>query len=245
MSLASEIFTAEQIDELYKAGFAIVRRPTDPLEVPAVLIHPDWSYQWNLAKPDEGVKDIPQGWVKVNYEDHPGWFAPDWKLGPVTVQGMVLCKKRKDQVEAFQIETKRKSLQLLEGWADRFGMFTGGATVLQTDGEDVIRTEVAAGKGVTTKTETYERPTTKTVELVSKIPMDMVEYIDAIFAERDAIRDKTVRADRTLDPDSVITRDFYAEIERDKGAPWWPTLNAIILPYAIEAVRHRLKESAS
>ena len=95
------------------------------------------------------------------------------------------------------------------------------------------------------KIETYERPTTKTVEMVSKVPKDMLEHIDAIFTERDAIRDRTVRADRTLDPDSVITRDFYNEIERDKGAPWWPTLNAIILPYAIEAVRHRLKESTS
>ena len=73
----------------------------------------------------------------------------------------------------------------------------------------------------------------------------MIGHIDAIFAERDRIRDMTVRSDRTLDPNSVITRDFYAEIERDKGAPWWPTLNAIILPYAIEAVRHKLKESES
>ena len=237
MSLLSDILSTEQIDELYAAGFAVIPRGGDPFEIPPALIKPDWVYQWN-ERPSEG-------WHWVKHEEHPGWFAPPGTSGPIVVSRLGLFRKLKTEVEEFHRENRKKVTDQLEAWSDRFGMFTGGATVLQTDGEEVVRTNVVAGKGVDVKIETYERPTTKTVEMVSKVPKDMLEHIDAIFAERDAIRDRTVRADRTLDPDSVITRDFYNEIERDKGAPWWPTLNAIILPYAIEAVRHRLKESTS
>lgn len=231
MSLLTELVSQTIIDELYKAGYSILPPRLDPFYFPESLIPGGWVYQWNV------VDDFTVDWEQVYCEDHPGWFAPPGSLGRVVRHGMVLCKKRKDQVDNTPAHSRKRSQQQLEAWADRFGAFTGGATMLQTNGEEVQRTTVTAGKGVETKVETYERPATKTVELISKIPKDMLQYIDQIFAERDRIRDETVLPDRSLLPGSAISDAFYAAIERDKGAPWYPTLNAIILPYAIENVR--------
>lgn len=228
MSLLSEILSAEQIDELYRSGFAIIPRHDDPFELPAELIKPDWSYRWN----SHGI----EGWYAVQYQDHPGWFAPPDDVGPVRVHGNYLCRKLKEEVQEFHRKNRRATEKLVEDWADRFGMFEGGATTLQTDGEEVVRTEITAGNGVEAKLETFERPVTKTVELTTKIPRDMLAYIDQIFAERDRIRDEIVQPDRTL-REHEITSKFYDAIENDRGAPWWPTLHAIILPYAIENVR--------
>lgn len=230
MSLLSEILSAEQIDELYRSGFAIIPRHNDPFELPAALIRPDWSYQWFT----DG--EYPKGWKAIAYQDHPGWFAPPDKEGLVVVRGMRLFRKLKAEVEEFHRQNKRKAEKLVEDWADKYGAFVGGATTLQTDGEEVVRTDIVAGKGVKVRTESFESPTTKTVELTTKIPKDMLAYIDQIFAERDRIRDDIVQPDRTL-REHEITSKFYDAIENDRGAPWWPTLHAIILPYAIENVR--------
>lgn len=237
MSLLSEILTAEQIDELYKDGFRILPPAVDPFEIPAALIKPDWAYQWN--------KDASEGWYWVRHEDHPGWFAPPGTTGPVVMRGtgLGLFRKHKDKVDNTPEHSRKRSRAQLENWADKFGMFTGGATMLQTDGEEVIRTDIVAGKGVDTKVETFERPQTKTVELVSKLPKDMIQHIDVVFAVRDRIIGEiTHEVDgrqylRYPVENREIVDKFYAAIGDDKGAPWWPTLMAIVLPYAIAEVR--------
>ncbi len=234
MSLLSEILDAEKIDELYKCGFVIIERG-DPFDIPAALIKPDWSYQWFT----DG--EHPKGWKAVAYQDHPGWFAPPDKQGLVVVKGNRLFRKLKAEVEEFHRQNKRKAEKLVEDWAEKNGAFFGGASILRTDGEEAVRTVVTAGKGVETRVETFEHPSTKTVELVSHIPKDMIPYIEEVFIERDRIRDQMVRPDHTLDPAHVLTDAFYAAIDQDKGAPWWPTLNAIILPLAIETVRGILR----
>lgn len=231
MSTLTELMGRAILDHLYEAGYSILPPRQDPFEIPAAIIPSGWAYQWFT----DG--EHPKGWKAVAYQDHPGWFAPPDKEGLVVLRGNRLFRKRQDQVDNTPEFSRKRSQQQLEAWADRFGAFTGGATMLQTNGEEVQRTTVTAGKGVETKIESFERPDTKTVELVSKIPQDMLQYIDHIFAERDRIRDEIVLPDRSLLPDHAISGEFYAAIERDKGAPWWPTLNAIILPYAIENVR--------
>lgn len=231
MTDIAEILTDHQLEELYRSGYRVVPVGTDPFEIPAALIKPDWSYQWF---PDG---EHPKGWKGVAYQAHPGWFAPPDKEGLVVVQGMRLFRKLKTEVEEFHRQNQRKAEKLVEDWADKFGMFTGGATVLQGHGEEVIRTDVVAGKGAKVKVETYERPKTGTVELVSHIPKDMIPHVEAIFEERDRLISEVVLPDRSLLPGSAISEQFYTAIERDKGAPWWPTLMAIVLPYAIENVR--------
>ncbi len=91
MSLLSEILTAEQLDELYRAGFRILPPAVDPFEIPAALLKPDWAYQWN--------EQANEGWHWVKYEDHPGWFAPPGEIGPVVLKGLGLFRKHKDKVD--------------------------------------------------------------------------------------------------------------------------------------------------
>lgn len=237
MSLLSEILSADQLDELYRSGFAVIPRHDDPFELPAAQIKPDWSYQWSAS----GI----EGWYAVQHQDHPGWFAPPGTTGPVRVHGNYLCRKLKSEVEEFHRKNRRKAEKLVEDWADKYGAFVGGATTLQTDGEEVVRTSIVAGKGVKVNTEKFERPATKTVELTTKIPKDMLAYIDPIFAERDRIvaeliteEDGLPRWREDLAPQyQPIAKRFWEAVGADKAAPWWPTLHAIILPYAIDNVR--------
>lgn len=217
---------------LWDLGFRITtRNVVDPFDIHPSIVPGGWSYQWN-------TESAAVGWELVYHHEHPGYFAPlGTEDGPVVVGGLYLVKKKGDAAGEERKHAVRRSHEQLEGWADRFGMFTGGATMLQTDGEEVVRTEIAAGKGVEVKRETFERPATKTVDLTSKIPRDMVAYIDQIFAERDRLVGEIVQPDQTLLLGHEITDRFYDVIENDKAAPWWPTLHAIILPYAIDNVR--------
>lgn len=227
------------VQALWDAGLSVVpRRGGDQFEIHPSLVPGGWSYQWNTT-PAEG------DWRAVSHEDHPGIFAPLGASGPINLDGLWLVKKKGDIAEQVRREQVQKSRERLESWADRFGMFTGGATMLQTDGEEVVRTEIAAGKGVEVKRETFERPATKTVELTTKIPKDMLAYIDQIFAERDRIVGELLveedgrprwRDDATPKSQAII-RQFWEAVRVDMGAPWWPTLHAIILPYAIDNVR--------
>src|SRR5438132_5865414 len=115
MSLLSEILSAEQIDELCSAGYRIIPRGSDPFEIPAALIRPDWSYQWNM----EAI----EGWHWVHYEDHPGLFAPPDTIGPVVMRGtgLGLFRKLKAEVDEFHRQNRMKAQKQLEDWADRFG----------------------------------------------------------------------------------------------------------------------------
>lgn len=239
MSEASEEFFRSVIVTLWDMGYSVVpRNMRDPFEILPALIPGGWSYQWN-SEPASG------DWSPVLHESHPGIFAPLGESGPITFGCLWLVKKKGDLAEEMRREQVKKSREQLERWADRFGMFTGGATTLQTDGEEVVRTDIVAGKGVEVRTESFERPATKTVELTTKIPKDMIAYIDQIFAERDRIvgellveEDGRPRWRDDAAPEyQPIAREFWAAVGADRGAPWWPTLHAIILPFAIKNVR--------
>lgn len=239
MSETSEKFLQSIFVLLWDLGYSVVPRGLrDPFKIYPSLIPDGWSYQWN-------TEQASGDWSPVLHENHPGIFAPLGRSGPITFGGLWLVKKKGDLAEEMRREQVKKSREQLENWADKFGMFTGGATMLQTDGEEVVRTDIVAGKGVEVRTESFERPATKTVELTTKIPKDMIAYIDQIFAERDRIvgellveEDGRPRWRDDAAPEyQPIAREFWAAVGADMGAPWWPTLHAIILPFAIKNVR--------
>lgn len=228
------------LQALWDAGLRVTpRNQTDPFDIHPSLVPGGWSYEWQNV---DGPKD---GWQSVLHQDHPGWFAPLGKTGRVEVDGLRLMKKFGDEAAAERKRALKRSHDQLERWADKFGAFVGGATMLQTDGEEVVRTSIVAGKGVEVSTEKFERPATKTVELTTKIPKDMLAYIDPIFAERDRIvaellteEDGRPRWRDDLAPQyQPIAKRFWEVVGADKAAPWWTTLHAIILPYAIDNVR--------
>ena len=228
----------QAIQDLWGMGLTVVPRlrHADPFYVPDYVIPADRGYQWMHLEHDKVW--IETGWSPVPYERHAGMFAPYGTGGNIEVQGMGLFDKPKFEIERERSDSVKKAQGLMQDWADRMGAqgFGGGARVVGMGEADAVVTEIKVGEAVETRIETIARPQEKTVELVSAIPKDMTAYIGRIFAERDRIKEELIRPDRSLVPCEIADK-FYEAIEADKTLPWWPTLHAIILPYAIENVR--------
>jgi len=251
MSVVADIITTDQLHELWGCGFTVVERwvhPSDPFHADPRIIPANRSYQWLPIKSDELVTFKPEGWRPVAYSDHEGFFAPYGTPGDIEVQGMVLCWKPKKDVEVERAKERSKALDQEMGWARRFsdfGITVGARTVLFGDETKVHEVNISEGGEVSSSdsvADVYADRQEKTLETTVAIPKDKQQHIPAIFAERDRIEREWVRPDRSLAP-GKITDEFYAAVDKDPAAPWWPTLRAIILPYAIEAVRAKLKES--
>jgi hypothetical protein len=243
MSLVTEILTYDQIHDLWGAGFTIVRRNSDPFEIDAELIPLGMSYQWNPITPD-GLRVEQEGWKPVPYSRHPGVFAPWGMSGFITRDGLALEEKPQVVVDLHRGAARAAAERQVSDWADKAAAdgLSGSARIgtqtkpdmLDTLEQRILRSgDIGVGY--------VERLSTKTVETTAKIPADMFEHMADIFAERDRLEAEVVRKDRTLKPGLIADR-FYAEIDADKGAPWWPTLRAIILPIAIDNVRANLKK---
>lgn len=248
MSVVSEIITSDQLHDLWGSGFTVVPRlrHSDPFHVAPHIIPSNRSYQWLPIRPDPLVKEgHDDQWRPVTYEDHDGIFAPFGTTGDVTIQNMKLCWKPKKDVEVQRAKERAAVLNQEQEWARKFGGFTGGARVVSFDGDRANVREISADKGtVEESARVVERAETKTIETTVGIPHDMLDHLSAIYAVRDGIVNTVVRPDRSLDPDHVITKAFYKAVAKNPAAPWWPTLRAIALPYAVEAVRANLKENA-
>lgn len=252
MSSLFERLSRQQIQDLWGEGYTVIDRwvhPSDPFHVDPRIIPANRSYQWLEIQPDNSVKvQHDDQWRPVNYEDHDGFFAPYGTKGEIEVLGSRLCWKPKKDVEVERAKERAAVLKQEQDWARRFGGFAGGARIISpsADGETANMREISVDKGTVEESvlHRHERAETKTIETTVGIPREMTPYIDRIFEERDRIEKTVVRADRSLEPDHVVTQAFYKAVEKDPAAPWWPTLRAIILPYAIEAVRAQLKENA-
>jgi hypothetical protein len=238
MSLVTEILTADQLNELWRSGYTITRRQNDPFEIDAKLIPRGMAYQWNSVTLNG--KEMPEGWTPVPFSRHEGVFAPWGTPGDAHIGALVLVEKAKADVDHAQDVAHAKAYQNVTDWVDRQAKagFTGFVTEahqtrLGTIG-DIKRIEVGA-------TETVEIPSTRTIETTVGIPPDMAPHLQEIFKERDRLEGEVVMKNRTL-KEGPIADKFYAAIEADKGAPWWPTLRAILLPIAVENVRANLKK---
>jgi hypothetical protein len=235
MSLVTEILTYDQIQDLWGAGYTIVKRPADPFEVDPKIIPHGMAYQWN---------DTPEkpGWSPVLFSDHDGVFGPVGMTGYVYRDNLFLCKRPKAEVETELKRNAARANVLVDGWVQRtaeLGITGAVRTVAQdSDGKFEVQLEKQVGAAVT---DAVEIPRTRTIETTVGIPRDMTPHIATIFKERDRLEAEVVRKDRTLAPGPIADK-FYAAIEADKGAPWWPTLRAILLPIAVDNVRKSLRE---
>lgn len=233
MSAVTELVFAHVIDDLWGAGYTILPRLSDPYEVPPRLIPHGMAYQWN------GAPDTP-GWKPVPYERHDGYYAPCGTGGDCYVMGLWLCERPAIEVAAAKEAQQNAARKQVSDWAERNKEFTGGARTVEFGEGEAFVTEIETGGDATTHVEVIERPRQKTVELTTAIPPDLFFRMDELFAERDRLKEELVLPDRSLRPGEVADK-FYAAIEEDKSAPWWPTLHAILLPIAIENVRKGLK----
>jgi hypothetical protein len=251
MSLVTEILSYDQLHDLWGAGFTVVRRNADPYEIDPKLIPRGMAYQWNPTKSD-GVDVAPSAdWKPVPYSRHEGIFAPWGMPGNIERGGLVLCERPKVDVDAATDKAHAKAYQNVTDWLDRQGaagftgeIIVGGQTRLGTL-DKLTKRKVGDEKvGADALDDFVQIGSTKTIETIVAVPRDMTPHIAAIFQERDRLEAEVVRKDRTLAPGPIADK-FYAAIDADKGAPWWPTLRAILLPIAVDNVRANLKKETT
>jgi hypothetical protein len=240
-SLVNDILTYDQLHDLWGAGYTIARRIGDPFEIDPKLIPRGMSYQWNPIQSDGKEVVQPEGWKPVPYSRHPGVFAPWGESGFIQRDWLALGEKPQVVVDLHRGAAKAAAAKQISDWSDR-------VAASGISGFARVGTQTAEGKLDTLEEhkigddDMVQVGSTKTIETTVGIPRNMVPHIAAIFAERDRIEADLVLKNRTLKPGPIADK-FYAAVDADKAAPWWPTLRAIILPIAIDNVRANLKET--
>jgi hypothetical protein len=238
MKPAREIISRELIDDLWGAGYTILPRARhpDPFFVPPEMVPQGRSYQWmhliqdriyigNAVDHSDG-----RGWAPVQANRHDGYFMPTGFVGDIEVNGLGLFEKPKFEVD----EERAASIQKAKDAADPVKFFADkgfdGHIKVNSD-----RTEIGA---------------TKTIEDTTKIPRELTPYIAQILQERDRIYSDVLNAFGkgscdTTHEENVIISQYFSVLDSDPTALKGPTLNAIILPFAIENIRKRIAEEAT
>ena len=222
-----------QLQDMWGAGFTVIRRNTfgsDIYEAADKVKRPGMARQWvDIAEVDQFLAN---GWRQIFNETYPGLFAPFGYVGPVEINKLFLfeCPQHKvDKAKEAQVAAAHK---LVTDWQDKYGgKFSGTVTV---------GTQTKLGE--LDRVETMEVGS-KTIEDTTKIPRDMGPYIDRIFEERDRLADDYVKGDGK--ETAWASASFEAHMMENPDAPKWPTLNAILLPQAIQNVRKRITEEAN
>jgi len=240
MGVVTDILTTDQLHDLWGAGYTIALRGHDPYDIPLNLIPRGMSYQWNPIQPDADVKEVAIGWAAVPYSRHEGVFAPWGTPGDIECGGLRLCEKPTEDVIRRQRRAVENQARDWEVRAADLGL-TGAVRIGTQTEINKLDTFEERQIGTNTPGEII-RAETKTIETTVRLPSDMIPHMGLIFDERDRLEAEVVRKDRTLAPGDIADK-FYAAIDADKAAPWWPTLRAILLPIAVENVRKTLKET--
>lgn len=242
MSLVTDILTYDQIQDLWGAGYTITRRNRDPFEIDPKLIPHGVSYQWNpIQNVDPNVKQ-PEGWTPVPFSRHEGVFAPWGMAGDIYRDGLHLCEKPKEMVDAARAEQVKRAGRQVDDWAAKTAShgITGEVNVGGQNRQ--------IGNPSPTPPGAVILDGTKTIETIVAIPREMTPHIASIFKERDRLEAEVVRKDRTLVPGPIADKFHEAIVanERDTTAfQWWPTLRAILLPIAVENVRNAMKAAGA
>jgi hypothetical protein len=243
MKPVREIVSREIIDDLWGAGYSILPRARhpDPFHVPAEMVPQGRSYQWFDLKHDKfhyGDDEHNTGWAPVPAARHDGYFMPAGFIGDIEVSGLGLFEKPKFEVE----RDRAAAIQKAQDAGDPAKFFAGKGF----SGSVTIGTQTKLGELDTVKA--TEIGSTKTIENITKIPRELTPCIAQIFEERDRLAHALQNAwDDNLaltDDQAAITKRYRLAVEEDSGVARWPTLNAMILPYAIAIVRKRIAEEA-
>lgn len=247
MKPVREIVSRDVIEDLWGAGYTILPRARhpDPFHVPQDMVPSTRSYQWMHLVHDKSLFMGPcgyeLGWSPVPASRHDGYFMPAGHVGDIEVSGLGLFEKPKFEVDGEYANQVAAAHQQVDDWAKKYGgQFSGSVTVGK-------QTEL----GHLDSVDTFEVGATKSVENITAIPREMTPYIGKIFSERDYLGKQY--ADELASDESTWSTLLLAEIaskmeaalRADPSLPKWPTLNAIILPYAIENVRKRITEEAT
>ncbi len=236
MKPVREVVSREIIDDLWGAGYTILprKRHPDPFFVPPEMVPATRSYQWWHLVHDRGFFGGTSGWSAVPASRHDGYFMPAGHVGDIEVSGLGLFEKPKFEVDAERRQQPSAVEKQVTDWIDKNAAFGISGSVSFGDQTATVGDPNEAKKFAPFVTDA------KTVETTVKIPKDMLAYVPQIFEERDKLVSEVVNPDRSLKPGKIADR-FYAVVDADKSAPWWPTLYAILLPLAIDRVREMIK----
>lgn len=229
-----DYISRDQLQDMWGAGFTVIRRTTfgnDVYELADRVKRPGMARQW--VDKQELDKFVSGGWFKVECQDYPGLFAPFGYVGPVQIGQLKLIEcpqHRVDRAKQAQVDAANK---LVTDWQQKWGgEFSGSVTVAG-------QTELSKLDAV----KTLQIGSTKTIENTTAIPKDMVPYIAQIFEERDRLADDYTKG--LGEETAEEAQHFNAVMLEYPDAAKWPTLNAILLPKAIENVRKRITEEAT
>lgn len=236
MKPVCDVVSTEVIEALWEAGYTILprRRGSDPFEIDQKFIPQGRAYQWFHLVHDK-VRFEHTGWAQVPASRHDGYFMPAGTAGAIEVNGLGLFEKPKDEVDKELAENANKAHKLVDDWIAKTGAEFSGHIKAGDEAREVGH-DKRIKDAIKESTGTFANPETKTIDTIVQIPRDMAHLIKEILDERDLLEGEVVQKDRTLKPGEIADR-FYAAVEADPCAPWWPTLRAILLPMAIDNVR--------
>lgn len=236
MKRVRDIVGRDVIDDLWGAGYTILprNRHPDPFFVPPEMVPATRSYQWwHLVHDKFHFERLPgnsSGWSPVPASRHDGYFMPAGHVGDIEVSGLGLFEKSKVEVDAERAANHTKAQQQVDDWAAKAAA-------------NGITGQFKVG-GQTQEVGTVERHETKTIETTVALPPDMFMHMPEVFAERDRMYADLVdrwNAGLALTAQQVAIRTEYeAQLKENPGSPLGPSLNALLLPYAIENVRKKL-----
>lgn len=240
MKPVREVISREIIDDLWGAGYTILprNRHPDPFFVPPEMVPHGRSYQWWHLVHDKFhfERNGNSGWAPVPASRHDGYFMPAGFVGDIEVSGLGLFEKSKVEVDQEHASNIAAANQKVIDWHEKWGGKLFG--------------EVTVGGETTQVGDVHANPKTKTVNLTTAIPRELMPYIDKILAERDRLAQQYADEANTGDHiwSSHIMEGFNILMEAalcaNPDAPKWPTLHAIVMPTAIENIRKEIKETA-
>jgi hypothetical protein len=230
--------TYNQLQDMWGAGFTIISRNTfghDIYELADRVKRPGMARQW-VDKPDID-KFLANGWRQVFNEDYHGLFAPYGYVGPIEIGNLLLVECPQHKVDKFKQEQVAAAEKLVTDWQDKWGGEFAGSVTICTQTKlgalDTVQTTQIGG--------------TKSIETTTAIPRDMAPYIAQIFEERDALYEDLVSKWNAGEPltewQDAIRKAYEVQVSFNKDTLLGPTLNALILPMAIENTRTAIENT--
>ena len=245
MKNVRDVVSRDIIEDLWGAGYTILprRRHADPFHVPQEMVPQGRSYQWwhlvhdkfHFERPDGAT---PSGWAPVPASRHDGYFMPAGHVGDIEVNGLGLFEKSKFEVDQELQAERQKAIDAAYQTKFFAGKgFSGSVTVGHQNQAGFVATRMDIDKK------------SKTINTTVAIPKDMLPHMSAVFEERDALYNDLVEKWNTgkelSDQEKAICEKYEEALAEDPETLKGPTLNALLMPTAIENVRKRITEEAS
>jgi len=238
MKPVREVVGRDVIEDLWGAGYTVLprRRHPDPFFVEPGMVPQGRAYQWWHLVHDKFHFERPHGnssgWAPVPASRHDGYFMPTGHVGAIEVEGLGLFEKSKVEVDQELDQNGAAAHKLVSDW-------------MQKAAADGLSGQISVG-GVGADVgsdEVIKNATTKTIETRVRLPQEMMPYMGEVFAERDRLYADLLSDyaySRMNEWQTRIYLKYTDAVAADPETAKGPTLNALLLPYAIENVRKSL-----